>query len=108
MQRLRFYLFAVLLLGSLGCGGEMTGEVPQNAVRVVISGVQGDAADQYYEQLQNAIEGSSRSSTMSRSGGSMTVQLSPVSDPKAFAEKISFGKVVSVQGRVITVDAGSN
>ena len=37
----------------------------------------------------------------------ITVQLSPVSDPHAFAKKISFGKVVSVQDRIVTVDAVS-
>lgn len=38
--------------------------------------------------------------------GQMTVHVMPVRDPQAFAAKINFGKVQSVQGRTITMIAG--
>ncbi|MFO0898005.1 MAG: hypothetical protein U0836_11335 [Pirellulales bacterium] len=116
-------LHAILLLAALGCGGEPTEvpktpaaipkkpEIPQDAVRVVIVNAQESDGGKYHQALQDAIEGPSHRSTMSRvSDGTtvqITVQLSPVSDPHAFAKKISFGKVVSVQDRIVTVDAVS-
>jgi hypothetical protein len=39
-------------------------------------------------------------------GGRMSVTVAPVADPRAFADKLTFGKVTRVEGRIIDVAAG--
>jgi predicted Zn finger-like uncharacterized protein len=80
---------------------------PDRVVTVRVAGV-GDeyTRDAAYDKLEALISGGGGYAMASSSNGDrMTVKLSPVSDVQAFSQKLDFGTVRSVQGRVITVVA---
>lgn len=97
-------LLAVVLLTLSGCGISFEHD-PAKTVTVEISGID-DATDReaVQETLKGMTDGSSHIMTTSSSGDQMTIKLSPVTDVKAFSQKINFGKVTEVEDRTVKVD----
>ena len=79
---------------------------PDNTVVVRITNVK-DANSRRYvlDRLPALIGGNSHSVRSSSIPDGVSATIAPVTDPKAFADKIDFGTVTSIQGRVIHVTA---
>ncbi len=88
---------------------EVTTPFPiQNPVTLHISGVKDQATnDAIYAKVKDMGDPSPRgtASAATRKDNLMTVQVGPVADPKAFADKIDFGTVRGISGRIIRVNA---
>lgn len=81
---------------------------PEETVTLEISGVADVAQrEEIEEQLKTLTDGSGHSMSTTATGDSMTVELAPVSDVEAFAGKIDFGEVTSVDGRTVKVAVGA-
>ena len=82
---------------------------PEATVTITVHGV---ADDETRDQLNKAIiailkpSGSEWRVGFSTVGGETIFRVCPVTDPKAFADKIEFGKVTRVEGRSIDVEVG--
>ena len=103
----RSSLLAVIA-GSLlipgGCNFSLVHD-PAQTITLAITGVAAEKdRDAIRETLAGMTDGSSHWMTTSTWGDSMTVQLSPVADTKAFARKINFGEVSDVEERTIRVE----
>jgi uncharacterized lipoprotein YajG len=95
-------LIAVLLLAGCSYG-------PEQTVTIEITGTMDDAEqDQITEKLKTMTDGSGHSMSSFSSGNSMTIELAPVSDVQAFADKIDFGEVTAVEGRTVKVSVGDD
>jgi len=70
---------------------------------VVIGPIDGDREDEICDDLIELIGSQDWSLSSMKSGNTLTVTVGPVTDVKAFADKISFGTVTEVQDRTITV-----
>jgi hypothetical protein len=94
--------------GGGGGGGVGVGQYgPDLTVQIKITNIADANTRQYILDRLPALTGSKNHRMQSRSSGkTTTVLLAPVKDAQAFAQKINFGKVTSVNGRVITVAAG--
>lgn len=82
---------------------------PEETVTIEITGTLDDAKDeQITEKLKTMTDGSGHSMSSFSSGTSKTIELAPVSDVQAFADKIDFGEVTAVEGRTVKVSVGNN
>jgi hypothetical protein len=98
-------LAAAMLLTLAGCGDISLEQDPAKTVKVEISGISDEAdREQVSEALGGMTDGSSHSMTSFSSGDTMTVNLSPVTDVKAFSEKVNFGEVTEVKDRTVKVN----
>jgi predicted Zn finger-like uncharacterized protein len=88
-------------------GGPQTGFGPEQTVTIIIHGIKDDANLKYdLGKLRGMLTGDRHSLNSQTSGGVTTVNLAPIDDPKAFADKLAWlGEVKSVTGRTITVNA---
>jgi hypothetical protein len=79
----------------------------EQVVTLHISGVADRNTQQAIEDKLGSLVDPGRGSSTSSSyvGDRMSVQLAPVQDPQAFAQRVNFGTVVSVKGRVVTIVA---
>lgn len=95
-------LIAVVLLGGCSYG-------PEQTVTIEITGELDDAEqEQIIEKLKTMTDGSSHSMSSFSSGNSTTIELAPVGDVQAFADKIDFGEVTAVEGRTVKVSVGDD
>lgn len=84
---------------TVGCSQD-----PATTVTLEISGISAEAdREAVAETLKGMTDGSSHSMRSTYSGDQLTISVSPVGDVDAFAEKIDFGEVTSVNGRTIQV-----
>lgn len=98
--RLLSLLTAAVWLTGCGYG-------PEETVTLKITGVPGQVErDEIKETLKTMTDGSGHSMSSSYAGGTMNVELAPVSDVQAFADRIDFGTVTSVEGRTVNVAVG--
>jgi len=96
-----FGLLAVVALASTSCSTEP----PEDGVQIkVTNSLSKTEADNLLEILKRYDPGIS-TTTLLRISGEVTINLSPVSDVQAFADKIKCGEVISVEGRIITLKA---
>ncbi|MEO1618805.1 MAG: hypothetical protein AAFV88_23340 [Planctomycetota bacterium] len=99
-------MLALLLCINIGCNISI-GHDPEKSVTVEISGISTDTdRESVSETLKEFVDGSSHVMTSSYAGDSMSITLSPVTDVQAFADKIDFGEVQSVEERTVTVTYG--
>ncbi|TWU05898.1 hypothetical protein [Stieleria varia] len=103
-------LAGVVLLATFvttsGCSFSLNQD-PATTVTIKVSGVDNESdRDALTESLKDYVDGNSHSMSSTSMNGSMTIKLSPVTDVKAFSEKIDFGKVTAVDGRTVTVEYG--
>jgi len=106
-QQLRFAFLALLVPAALVLGGCGMGS-PETTVQIKIKNVpDDDTKDAIEEKLKGMTDGSGHAMSLTYMNGEMDVSLSPVSDVKAFAGKVDFGKVTSIEGRTVHVDAGA-
>ena len=104
LQCFTLLALAGFLLTQVGCNISLEQD-PEKTVSVEISGVKASERETITETLEGMVDGSGGHSMFSSfAGESMSVSLSPVSDPEAFAKKINFGKVTEVKERTIKVD----
>jgi hypothetical protein len=98
-------LMAALTLAvplTVGCSQD-----PATTVTLEITGISAESdREKVAETLKEMTDGSSHSMRSTYSGDQLTISVSPVSDVDAFAEKIDFGEVTSVNGRTIQVTYG--
>ena len=90
-------------------GGPPPAYGPDVTVTITVSGVPDFEATRRLNDAITAILkslGDSWSLQSNSGGGKATFTVAPVSDPKAFADKIDFGKVTRVEGRSIDVEVG--
>ena len=76
---------------------------PENGVQVRVD-VGKKISDSKYKKLVKKIKNQAdgaRTTSHSRTGNTVTVNLAPVADAEAFAKKLSFGTVTHVDGNVI-------
>jgi predicted Zn finger-like uncharacterized protein len=75
------------------------------SVTVHAAGVSDEFTREAVEDKLSALmdKGNSSSTSSAQSGDRMTMILSPVHDPKKFAERIDFATVRSVEGRIVTI-----
>ena len=88
--------------GDLG----MTFEMPpsnEEVTVIVLGPVDSDREDRINEQLMDLVEGDMASISSMLSENALEVTVAPVPDAKAFADKITFGTVIQIQDRTITV-----
>ena len=86
----------------------MVGNVSENTVVTIHIANVGDkyTREDVINKVHALTDGGRRgSSTGSHKGDRLTLRLTPVTDPQAFANKIDFATVRSVQGRIVTVVA---
>lgn len=94
--------------GMLGGGGDLGGPAPvaEDGVRVVVIGLEEDDQDKLDEHFKNLMElAAAEEGSFTSGGGQALIDLRPVKDVAAFAEKIKIGEVVDVDAteRTITV-----
>ena len=93
---------AFLLVSLQGCD---VGRDPNKTVTVEVIGIPTESDRKLVlETLKSMTDGSSRYITSTASGDTMTVTIWPVSDVTAFSQRINFGKVTNVRGRVVKID----
>jgi hypothetical protein len=80
---------------------------PDSTITVHVAGAADEPTRDAIRDKLGALADAGRGSGVSSAsqGDRMTVRITPVRDPKAFADKIDFGTVRSVDGRIITMIA---
>jgi hypothetical protein len=77
---------------------------PAKMVTIEVTGATTEAdRDRIQEAVKKWVDGSSHVMTTMHSGGTFSIDLSPVTDVDAFVKKIDFGEVTKVDGRKISV-----
>ena len=81
---------------------------PATTVKIEISNISSESdRENVQEKLGEMTDGNGHfmttTSDSTSDSNSLTVNLSPVSDVKAFSEKIDFGEVTGVEGRTVKV-----
>ena len=94
-------LLATSLAAFSGCSLEI--DPPANGVQIKIEKPISDDVEEDFKEKLKALAGSTSTSTITING-KMTMNLSPVADIKAFADKIDFAKVVKIEGNVIWLE----
>jgi hypothetical protein len=93
--------------------GRFTGNMPRfrddQILTVVVTGITtGEAGKYVLDQCARQLPPGNASTRSHMSGGVMQIALAPVGDPQAFANKIDFGTVTRIDGRVVYVTARPN
>ena len=98
-------LFCTLCQQQAGRAIESDTQESSKTVTVDVVGVYMQVdVDHIRETVEAQCEGTSRFKRSCASGNRMTVELSFVPDIEAFARKITFGKVIGVEGQTIKVE----
>jgi hypothetical protein len=102
----RLSLLLLLLIAVAGCGNPFEFD-PSTTVILKVSGVEDDAAQERITEKAKELvmEKSTWHKTQtSEHAGTVMIKISPVEDVQAYADRITFGKVTSVDGTKIYVD----
>ena len=94
-------VLAALVTATAGCNFKHD---PATMVTIQVTGATTDAdRERIKDGVKKWVDGSSHMMTTSHSGGTLSIDLSPVTDVDAFVKKIDFGEVTKVDGRKINV-----
>jgi hypothetical protein len=92
----------LLVAGVCGCS---MGSDPKVTVTVIVTGITDKADSERVEKLlKDLVSGPVRYTSSSWAGDTLKIDLSPVSDIRAFSGKIKFGKVTESQGNTVKVE----
>jgi hypothetical protein len=92
---------SALIAAAAGCSFKHD---PAKMVTIEVTGVTTEAdRERIKESVKKWVDGSSNMMTTMHTGGSLSIDLSPVTDVDAFVKKINFGEVTKVDGRKISV-----
>jgi hypothetical protein len=108
MRPIRRRFLPAFFLGLVALGLTATGcnfkHDPAKMVTIVITGISADAdIERVKETVKKWTDGNSHLMTTNHDGGTLSIDLSPVTDVDAFVKKINFGEVTAVDGRKISV-----
>ena len=107
---MRTLLTSIVLIAISGCGNPFEFD-PAITVILKITGVENEAQKERLKEKAEelVLEGSTyRKTQMSQHAETLMIKLAPVDDVQAFADRITFGKVTSVDGRTIHVTVGDD
>ena len=107
---MRNLVFAVLLIALSGCGNPFEFD-PSTTVILKVTGVEDDAEKERIKEksLELVVEKSTwQKNQMSQHAETLMIKLSPVKDVQGFADRITFGKVTAVDGKIIHVKVGED
>jgi uncharacterized protein YjiS (DUF1127 family) len=85
-------------------GGPAGTYPPEQVLTLHVAGVEANTREAILDKLTTLVDpGRGYAISSAQSDDRLTVLLAPVSDPKAFAQKVDFGTVRRVSGRTVTV-----
>lgn len=96
-------LLATSLAAFNGCSLDMN--PPAIGVQIKIEKpISKEVSEEFQKKLKALLGNGSTSTGHVSINGKMTMNLSPVADPNAFAAKIDFAKVIKIEGNVIWLE----
>lgn len=105
---MRNVVFPICLLLISGCGNPFQFD-PATTVILKVTGVEDGTESERIEEecVELVIEQSTwQKHQVFRTGDRMTIKLSPVEDPKQFADRIEFGEVTAIEDNMVHVKVG--
>ena len=107
---MRNLVLPVLLIALSGCGNVLEFD-PATTVILKITGVEDEAEKERIKEKAKELvleRVAWQKSSMSQHAEALMIKLSPVKDVQGFADRITFGKVTAVDGKIIHVKVGED
>ena len=107
---MRNLVLPVLLIALSGCGNLLEFD-PATTVILKITGVEDEAEKERIKEKAKELvleRAAWQKNSMSQHAETLMIKLSPVKDVQGFADRITFGKVTAVDGKIIHVKVGED
>ena len=107
---MRNLVLPVLLIALSGCGNLLEFD-PATTVILKITGVEDEAEKERIKEKAKELvleRAAWQKNSMSQHVETLMIKLSPVKDVQGFADRITFGKVTAVDGKIIHVKVGED